>query len=144
MKTTTILSILSSLASTVLCQGAAGYGSYIDPAVKVITVPSVWLYKGKLPLLSLQGVILSKTEVSNADYASKYSPAFNLSDECREDLIDYDGVWVEADPRPSWQQQGCGYSWQTANCTGDVDPIPIDLKLSGKPDQNFPGQQHRS
>lgn len=48
MKTAINLTILFSLASTVSCQGAAGYGSYVDPATQSAKEkPHLQLYASK-------------------------------------------------------------------------------------------------
>jgi hypothetical protein len=47
MKITVALATFFSLASTVQCQGAAGYGTWVDPSIKAGEVPQLQLFASK-------------------------------------------------------------------------------------------------
>jgi hypothetical protein len=47
MKTSIALATLFSLASTVQCQGAAGYGTWVDPSIEAGEVPHLQLFASK-------------------------------------------------------------------------------------------------
>ena len=128
MKTIRTLALLFSVASTVKCQFAALGGNYVDPAIQGPKVPMVWLLWGTSILSSrLRGPVVTMLIHLDDHGVQRYSPGYRLGDECHKDLIEYKGIWIQADPRPPQSQKGCGVSYSNGDCTGSVHKFELEF-----------------
>jgi len=126
MKTIQTLALLFTVASTVKCQLAALGGNYVDPAIQGPKVPMVWLVWGMSALsLRFEWLVVMMLIRLDDHGVEKYSPGYRLSDECRKDLVDYKGIWIDGDPRPPQSQKGCGISYSNGDCTGSVHKFEL-------------------
>jgi hypothetical protein len=120
------LAILAIFATPAFPQGLGAH--YVDPGPNPRTVPSVWMYWGECYLYA-EMFLTCVDDNGKEAYTPGGDDGWRLDSGCHLNLIDYDGIWIEKDPRPRGRT-GCAYAYENERCCGK--PVPIELAFSRK------------
>jgi hypothetical protein len=120
------LAILAIFATPAFPQGLGAH--YVDPGPNPPTVPSVWMYWGECYLYA-EMFLTCVDDNGKEAYTPGGDDGWRLDSGCHLNLIDYDGIWIEKDPRPR-DRTGCAYAYENERCCGK--PQPIELAFSRK------------
>jgi hypothetical protein len=115
------LAILAIFASPAFPQGLGVH--YADPGPKPPTVPSVWMYWGECNLYA-EMFLTCVDDNGKEAYTPGGDDGWRLDSGCHLNLIDYDGIWIEKDPRPRGRT-GCAYAYEDERCCGKFQPIEL-------------------
>jgi hypothetical protein len=123
------LAILSLLATPALCVPQGLGVKWVDPGKEPPTVPSVWMYWGQFYYSDIGLWLTCIDDNGKEAYTPGGDDGWRLDSGCHLNLIDYDGIWIEKDPRPR-DRTGCAYAFEDARCCGKFEPI--ELTFSGE------------
>lgn len=121
-----IIKVAALLVMASLGQGSPQGGGvqYVDPGP---TPLRLWLYWGKFSLYdsSVRWYRTHKVDDNGEKYyPASGKPGMTLNGKCHKNMIDYDGVWVDKDPRDV--RQTCVKVYEDDACEGNWDPIKIE------------------
>jgi len=117
------LAIFAYFATPAFCAPQGLGVQYVDPGPGAPTVPSVWLYWGEC-YTDVATFLTHVDDNGKEAYTPGGNEGWRLDSGCHKDLIDYDGIWIEKDPRPR-EREGCAYAFEDSNCCGRFEPIKL-------------------